>query len=80
LFCAIIIMTVVACHESPREGGAKEVSTMEEQVRGLCADDIDKFCKAGAAMGTIPRCLSEHRPELSAECGEALRKAQRRRD
>jgi hypothetical protein len=78
LFCLIAI--IIFFSEPDGRGKTKEVSMMAEEVRNVCADDIDKFCKAGAVHGTIPGCLWDNRGLLSVECADTLRKAHRRRD
>ena len=49
------------------------------QIKGACADDIDKFCKGlQPGGGRIAKCLKDHEKELSPACKQEVTEAQKR--
>lgn len=64
-------MAQTAGGEAPKPAAAAK--------RGVCHDDIQKFCKdVKPGAGRVNQCLAQHEAELSAACRDARAQAMQR--
>jgi hypothetical protein len=80
LFCLIVILSSIPFPAPRDKVSMREVTVMTDEMRTQCADEMIKFCENRPVNGKMPGCLWDNRAFLSVECGETLRKVQRRRD
>jgi hypothetical protein len=75
-----------ACKDHEAKMGGKKMEMRESmrdriRFRQNCAPDVAKFCKnIEPGKGAIAKCLSKHKSEVSAPCGESMKEISEIRD